>query len=371
MRRYFLALYFVGIASMPHYFHATDTSKPPTYVVILAGGCGERLWPLSRRSRPKQLLSIETSQTLLEQAIQRAHSLADSPEHILIVTTALHEKEVRYTIGHLVGQIIVEPAARNTGPAIVLCCLEITRSQPNATVLFLPADAFIPSQDHSIFLDALTKAVDTARTHDAFCLVGLQPTYPATGYGYIEYCQDAQAFPAYRITQFKEKPALPIAEEYFKQSTMLWNTGIFAGQVSHFIAEFWQHAPDLLDQVQEYLNGTQLYHTIPAISIDYAIMEKSSQMYVVPSQFTWCDIGNMGVFLTLKNQHKKLLSKTISIDACDNLVDVPDKLTALVGVDDLCIVQTDDVLLITKREHAEHIRAVVDQLKQDKLEEYL
>ncbi len=343
------------------------------YFVILAGGSGERLWPLSRQAKPKQLLSVGSEQTLLEQAVARVTSLVQSKEQIWIVTTKDYEQEIRSHIGSDVGTILVEPAARNTAPAILLCCLELYKVDPDATVVFLPADAFIPSYENEKFGRYLAKAINFVSHHEVIGLLGVKPTWPATGYGYIEFDSkhSDQATGLHKVSHFHEKPSSKIAQQYIQKSNMLWNIGMFCSQVSVFIDEFKQAAPSIFDSVHAFVCGTGSYTSIQSEPVDRAVIERSKRVWVLPVDFSWCDVGNIGVFLSLKEQFGTLKKNLISIDADHNLVDVQDKLVVLVGVHDLCIVQTEDVLLITRNDQAERVREVVNQLKESNYSIYL
>lgn len=346
----------------------TGAKNPHVYFVILAGGSGERLWPLSRQNKPKQLLSVGSEQTLLEQAINRVEPLA-SRENILVCTTEQHAHSISNLVGSRIGNIIVEPGARNTGPAILLSCLELQQKDPHAVVVFMPADPFIPAKDNNKYVQFLEHALDFVSQEDKIILLGVKPTYAATGYGYIE-CVDAK-LPT-RVKKFHEKPTLEKAQEYEQSNAMLWNIGMFGGKVSVFINEYRQLAPQMYAGVIKARAGVAPYDDVESNSIDYAIMEKSNNVYVLPVDFAWCDVGNIEVFLSIKEQLGYLKNhKIVAIESRNNLVDVPGKMVALIGVSDLCIVETDQVLLITRREDAEKVRAVVKQLKQGEFKEYL
>lgn len=334
------------------------------YIVILAGGKGERLWPLSRQTRPKQLLPFEQNSTLLEQTLQRVKSLIPQ-ENIWVITTKQHEQKIQQLIGAHVGTIIAEPLPRNTAPAILYTCLRIKEHNPQATVAFLPADHVIkPEKD---FSDALLTAINYAGDHNIITLLGLKPTYAATGYGYIEYKESHHDFCT--IMHFHEKPLPARAYEYIEKPNMLWNIGIFCGTVTTFIQEFELHAYGLYKKVLKFHANHTGYEDTPNISIDYAVIEKSIKTMVLPVEFEWSDVGNLDVFLTA--QKKDIPSSVISIDAENNIVEVPEKLVALIGVNDLCIVQTNDTLVIAKRSEVEKVKLVVQQLQKNKQEEYL
>ncbi|MCX5922361.1 MAG: mannose-1-phosphate guanylyltransferase [Candidatus Dependentiae bacterium] len=341
------------------------------YCVILAGGVGERLWPLSRQSKPKQLLAVGQTETLLEQSIDRVRSIVPQ-KNIRVCTTQQHTQGVADLVGDSIGNIIIEPGSRNTGPAILLSCCEIYEKDPQAVIVFLPADPFIPTKDTHIFSQFLEHAIDFVTHNDRIALFGAKPTYAATGYGYIEFDDMVQGQSPFPVKKFHEKPSLARAQEYIQSKTMLWNIGMFCAKASVFIDEFKQLASEMYDGVVSYRAGSTSYDAIKSDSIDYAVMEKSSRVSVLPVDFSWCDVGNIEIFLSIKNVCGGLnVSNVFETESHNNLVDVPNKLVALIGVDDLCIVETDHVLLITKRDEAEKVRAIVKQLKQKELTEYL
>lgn len=339
------------------------------YCVILAGGSGERLWPLSRKHKPKQLLEVGDQKTLLDQAIERLKPIT-SRDKIWICTTSQHAASIEKLTAETVGHIIVEPGARNTGPAIALSCLEIYEKDPQALVLFLPADPFIPPHDYKLFADYLDHAFDFVSQEDRITLLGVKPTFAATGYGYIEFELESQA--PFSVAKFHEKPSMQVAQEYMASSNMLWNIGMFCAKVSVFIDEFKQVAPAMYAGVVGYRAGLNSYDAIVSDSVDYAIMEKSKKISVLPVDFSWCDVGNLEIFLSIKQQYGVLNNKKLlEVESKNNLVDVQDTLVALIGVEDLCIVQTDQVLLVTKREDSEKVRAIVKLLKQGAFADYL
>lgn len=344
--------------------------KEHIYFVILAGGSGERLWPLSRQSKPKQLLAVGDEQTLLDQAINRVQPLAFR-ETIWVSTTKQHAPSIEKEVGKDVGRVLAEPGSRNTGPAILYSCFEIYKKDPEALIVFLPADPFIPSKDNEKFVQFLEHAIDFTAHNDAITLLGVKPTYPATGYGYIEFTSGSQMAP-YPVKKFHEKPSLESAKHYLESGNMLWNIGMFCGKASVFMEEFKAHAPEIYQGVSDFVNGKIPYETIKSDSIDYAVMEKSKRVAVLPVDFAWWDVGNIEIFLSIKDQYGALnKEKIVSTESENNLIDVPNKLVALIGVNNLCVVQTDEVLLITKREDAEKVRAIVKSLKQGSLKNYL
>ncbi len=345
-------------------------NKRNVYCVIMAGGDGTRLWPLSRQTKPKQLLPIGSDKSLLEQSIDRIAPLIQK-EYIWVSTTMQHESNIRQAVGSQVGCIIAEPSSRNTGPAILLCAMEIYAQDPQALIIFIPADAFIPKRDWKKWRSLLEHAIDYAALQEKIVLLGVQPTYPATGYGYITYDAAHTHNAPYPVTHFREKPSLEVAERYIEQNNNLWNISIFCAQAAVFMQEFQEHAPEMFNGVKAYCQKQGSYQSVVADSIDYAVMERSKRVVVLPVDISWCDVGNIEVFLSLKQQYNTLDANFIAYDAHNNLVDVPGKLVALVGVDNLCVVEVDDALLITKREDAENVRNIIKLLKQGSYTKHL
>lgn len=357
----------VGVLSMITSAH-TYAHERTLYCVVLAGGSGTRLWPLSRQDHPKQLLSVDGDVTLLEQAIARVEPLIDQ-ENIWVSTTAQHEKKIRDLVGNRVGRVIVEPGARNTGPAILFTCMEIMQHDPDALIFFVPSDQYVPEKDNQRYRAFMEHAFDHSAQHDTITLFGVQPTFPATGYGYIEYDNRRDSVP-YPVMRFREKPSREVAQEYVDAGTMLWNICMFCAQASVFVREFQACVPLMYDAMHAFNAGTISYADIPADSIDYAVLEKSRHVSVLPVNFGWCDVGNISVLLSLQDK-TDASTDVVTVDAYNNLVDVPDKLTVLVGVDNVCVVDTGDALLITKRDKAEQVKQAVQHLKKMGSTDYL
>jgi mannose-1-phosphate guanylyltransferase len=342
------------------------------YCVILAGGSGERLWPLSKQKKPKQLLAVG-EQNFLCQAIERVRPIAQSQDTIWVVTSAHHEEAIRQSVEGFVGTILVEPDARNTGPAVLYSCLAIEKIDPDALVVFLPADPFIDQQDYENFAQCVQRALDHAHNHDVISLLGVRPTMPATGYGYIEFDSASSDVVTglHKVRMFHEKPSLVRAQEYIQKNTMLWNIGMFCGKVSVFKDHFQHLAPSLYADFIAIGAGKKQYADIQSISVDCAIIEPSTQVWVLPVDFSWCDVGDVNVFLTLKKQFSQNNGRLIEIDAHNNLVDVPHKLVSFVGVSDLCVIETEHELLIVNRAQAQKVKNIVQQLKNKQEIQYL
>jgi len=359
---------FVGIAQAAQEAINAGISSH-VYCVILAGGSGERIWPISRQHRPKQFLSINDKETFLEQTINRIEGII-FPDNIWICTGQDHVQQIQDIVGNRIGKIVVEPVARNTGPAVLLSCLELQSVDPDALVIFLPADAYIPTEETEKFANYVAKAISFTQQHDHIAVFGLKPSWPATGYGYIEFGKDSLLHELAPVTKFHEKPSHEGAQTYVS-SGMLWNLGMFCGKTAVFVEEFKKWAPDVFQNVMNYVHDQEYYGMVKKISIDCAVIEKSDNVWVLPSHFTWNDIGNIAVFLSLRAQQGLLTDKLTLINATNNLVDVPDRLVALLGVDNLCIVQTNDVLLVAQKNEVERVKELIALLKKEKQYAYL
>ena len=349
------------------------------YWVILAGGSGTRLWPLSRLEFPKQFLSV-TDKSLLKQSIERLKFYPNfSKTHIYISTekglrkhfTSMKEEGIEFE------GIIEEPSRRDTGPAILLATLEIMKKDPHAYIMFLPADHYIPPKDYSQFGSYLQQMMQHVEEKNKIVLLGKTPKYPATGFGYIEYAQDAVNKSALQaVVKFHEKPKEELAKKYLDQGNTLWNIGIFAGKAETFSKLFKKYANNIYKGIEQYVQGTASYQNVEKKSVDFAIMEPSSKvgkLAVLPTDnFEWQDVGNINSYLAIQDQYLEAQNiekpKIITKDAMHNKVFLKNKkkLVSFIGVDNLCVVDTDDVLLVTDCDQAEKIKTVVNDMNQNK-----
>lgn len=338
------------------------------YCVILAGGAGERLWPLSRKNKPKQFLPF-TNKRFVEMVLDWLPNI-EGNKHYWVITTESLENSIKEVLGDKIERIITEPDRRNTGPAILLACHRIHAIDPNAFVIFLPADEDIP--EYEKFGSAVNNAIQQGATLPSLILFGIKPRYAATGYGYIQYEPGLSEHSIVPVLKFHEKPSREKAEEYLQNGNMLWNSGIVGGQVSSFLAQYQQYAPEMYEKMLSFLGGTCSYHALSALSIDYAVLERSALISVLPVDFQWEHIGDLASYLALRSAPVEM-PPILSIDSSNNLVHSTNlQLLVLVGVHDLCVVEQDGIFLIIPRDSCEKIKEVTSQLKSDKnLQKYL
>lgn len=340
---------------------------PNIYCVILAGGKGERLWPYSKSSRPKHVIPFLGNESLVLQTIKRCKLITDN---VWVVTCEQQRDLVCDLSRNLLQKIVVEPFTRNTAAAVLLTSFYLEQERPDALVAFLPADHYIP--DMGIFAKKIQKVFSYIENCDSICLLGLKPLYSAVGYGYIEiddYLRSRDRIVS--VKRFHEKPNQEIVDQYVRDGNKFWNLGMFVGKVSTFINEYKFHASEIYENVLDFLkNGNRdSYKSLPNQSIDCALIEKSRKVVVLPVEFKWSDIGSLDEFLSIK-QKQSNFRDVVQLDSKNNLVDVKDKLVALVGVEDICVVEQDDVLLIVKRKDVGRIRELVHLLKEQGRQEF-
>jgi len=361
---------FIGIPLFPH------TVNSPLYVLILAGGSGERFWPLSRKSKPKQLLSLFGKSTLLEDTIDRLEGLVP-PERILILTNRDQETMVRKLATKLPAENIVsEPAKRDTAAAIALGAAWISLRDPSATMAVLPADHLI--QNRAGFQKTIEAAVKAART-GSLVTIGIKPTWACPGFGYIE--AGAQELPdgddggpeVFRVLRFREKPNVELAEVFLKQGNFRWNAGMFIWSITAILSAFERHAPELAQFIAEAHEDKEIgqvvetrFGSLPKISIDFAVMEKASRVLMVEAAFDWDDIGSwpaVAKYLDKDASENRGNTALTSEDSSNNIVFTEKPMTvALMGVHDLIVVQTNDALLVCHRSEAERIKRLVGRV---------
>jgi len=352
--------------------------------VIMAGGSGTRFWPLSRAARPKQFLPIATQKTMLEETIGRLLPLLP-PEAIYTISSSVQAEIIRSLVPFLPEEnCFIEPEARNTAPSLILATARIFLQEPETVVAALPSDHVILRPE--IFRRKLEAAAEAAA--DGFLVTfGIPPTYPATGYGYIHYDPESHVFyqeeSFYSVLAFKEKPTRQQAEEFLKSGHYYWNSGMFLWRADILPEKLRLHAPEwfpywekiiatLKNEDKEHL--AEIFRQMPVLSIDYALMEKAKGVVVCPGDFGWSDVGVWSSLLELwpkDDRDNACRGEVIALEAKDNLIYNPGKLTALIEVKDLIIVNTEDVLLVCHRQADQKIRHLIDLLQKKGKKEYL
>jgi mannose-1-phosphate guanylyltransferase len=350
------------------------------YALILAGGSGERFWPLSRRARPKQLLRLVAEQTLLEQAVSRLDGLVP-PERLLILTNVDQEAAVRELLPQLPKEnIVAEPAKRDTAAAVALGAGWVAARDHSATMIVLPADHVI--NDTAAFQKTLTAAAAAAEETGALVTIGIKPTWACPGYGYIEQGEPVQLRSSgpdvgvHRVVRFREKPNADLAESFIRKGNFRWNAGMFVWSVPSVLSEFNRHTPELANFISQLrvpgnLQKTleQRFRNLPRISFDYAIMEKADRVLVVEAGFDWDDVGSWrAVSKYFKNDDEGNAANCAitALESSNNIVFNPDgQRIALLGVHNLIIVRTADALLICHRHQAEKIKNLLGHLPED------
>lgn len=351
------------------------------FAVIMAGGAGTRFWPASRTNRPKQLLALGGSnEALLTATVKRLAPLV-TPDRVFIVTGAhLAEGTLKAVPDVPRAQILCEPAARNTAPCIAWAAAVIARIDPDALVMVLPSDHFIADEpEFRRVLERATKSAEKGRVST----IGIVPTRPETGYGYIEVGGDHDdGGGAKDVARFVEKPDRARAEAFLAGKKHLWNAGMFffrAADMKKLVAE---HLPELAKGIEAIDDAAKkgaaeedatvkaVFPTLPSISIDHGVMEKAKGLAVVPGDFGWNDVGSWQSAWELGEKDEKenaLTENAVAIDASRNLVrnlgQAKKKVIALVGVDDLVVVETDDAILVLPRERAQDVKLVIEHLK--------
>lgn len=338
--------------------------------VILAGGKGERFWPLSRKHRPKQFLSLDGSgKSLIQATADRLLPLAGSWENLWVVTSSQLATGVQEQLPQLPKEnILAEPEGRDTAPAVAWSTLEIAkRYGEDAVIGFFPADPWI--DDPLRFQETLRAATQLALSEDAIATLGVKPSYPATGYGYIEQGEQTGTFgglPVYRVNRFTEKPDYQTAEKFLATGRFSWNSGMFIFRAGVVLKELRIHAPEIITPLEQ--QGVAAYPQLPKTSIDYALMEKTKLAYVLPVDFGWDDLGDWNAIeRLLKGDAANVeLATHVGLDTQGAILYATDEQEVIVtvGLEDVVIVRDRNVTLIVNKNRTQEIKQVL-KLVQD------
>ncbi len=351
----------------------------------MAGGIGSRFWPISRADYPKQFLDIlNTGRTLIQATFDRFAKFIPA-ENIYVITFEQYKDIVAEQLPDLlVENILCEPSRKNTAPCIAYISYKLQQLNSNANLICAPADHII--QDEEAFKKVCTEALHFTSHIKALITLGIKPTHPNTGYGYIQYEQHAVGDNVYKVKTFTEKPDKQLAKTFMASGDFLWNAGIFVWQVKNIVKAFEKHLPEIaevFDAEKAHFNKKteqaaveRIYPQCVNISIDYGIMEKADNVYIIPSSFGWSDLGTWTS--TYDNLEKDYLGNAVAgnhimvIDATNNMIHANNKkLVVLQGLDDFVIVDTKDVLLICKKDKEQDIKEYVAEIKRNKGEKYL
>ncbi|NKB23232.1 MAG: NTP transferase domain-containing protein [Kiritimatiellae bacterium] len=355
------------------------------FAVILAGGKGERFWPLSTSQKPKQLLSLVGDTSLLAQAVDRLEGLID-PLDVLVITSAdLVEATQKAAPQLLAENIMGEPLGRDTAAAVALACALVKKRDPEGAFCILTADHIIGDVDP--FQATLKSSLELAQAEDVLITIGMEPNHPSTSYGYIESGDESHKSSTvsfYKAKRFVEKPDIDTAQQYLKQGTYYWNSGMFIWSVQSVEKALRMYCPpliELMDQLEPVIDtglfmGTlrNIYESLEKVSVDYAIMEKAHNIVMAKGSFSWDDVG---AWPALENHfeqnedHNVVIGEAQSIDASNNIIFSENRLTALVGVHDLVVVHADGATLVCPKDRAQDIKKLVEKLKTNGYNELL
>lgn len=340
--------------------------------VILAGGKGERFWPLSRQHRPKQFLCLDGSgKSLLQATADRLLPLAGGWENLWVITASKIADGVREQLPQLPGEnLLVEVEGRDTAPAVAWTILEITkRYGEDAVIGFFPADHWIA--DTTAFENTIKAATELAASQAAIVTLGIKPTFPSTGYGYIENGEQTGEFgnlPAYRVNRFAEKPDRDTAEAFLATGRYSWNSGMFVFRAGVVRNELHTHAPEIITPLEEH--GPDIYPQIPKKSIDYALMEKTQLAYVLPVDFGWDDLGDWNAIerlLKAADNPNVELAEHVGLDTKGAILyaDSPDEVIVTIGLEDVVVVRDRNVTLIVHKDRTQEIKQILKTLQAD------
>jgi mannose-1-phosphate guanylyltransferase len=354
------------------------------YALIMAGGVGSRLWPLSRQKSPKQVLPLMGEHSMFAMAVNRLQPLL-LPDEVLVVVGA---EQVDLLKAENTGipdrNYVIEPAGRGTAPAIALSALTLRRRDPDAIMAVLTADHFIGDEEG--FREVLTAARDVA-AQNYLVTLGITPSSPSTGYGYIErgqHLMQANDYLAYKVSAFREKPDLVTAKHFVTSGKHSWNSGMFVWKVSRFLDELSRTMPEFYRQLMliDAALGTpdydrvlrEVWKDVKPQTVDYGVMEKARDVAVIPAEFGWNDIGSWATLLEIldNDEQGNVIRHTqhVGVDTSNTLVFGRDRLVATIGLHDMIVIDTGDAVLICPKDRAQDVKKIVDDLKQQGKTQY-
>jgi len=358
------------------------------YCIIMAGGVGSRFWPMSRTSQPKQFLDIlGTGETLLQQTVRRFDNVCP-PENVFIVTNEMYRELIKQQIPHLEDrQILCEPARRNTAPAIAFAAYKIATENKNANLVVAPSDHVILKEKE--FEYDIKTALKAASEKNWLMTLGIKPSRPDTGYGYIQFADDnpyGEEERIHKVKTFTEKPELDLAKTFMESGDFLWNSGIFVWSLQSILEAFKKHLPDIDSLFSEGMDKfntpkeadfiANTFSRCKSISIDYGVMEKADNVYVIASDFGWSDLGTWGSLYDIRKKDENgnaIIGKNVlTYDSQNCIVNTSDKkVVVLQGLDDYVVVENETALLVIRKQDEQQIRQIVHDVKMEKGDEYV
>ena len=351
------------------------------FAVIIAGGRGTRFWPASRKDHPKQLLNIIGDHSMLQMTVDRLQKMKNI-EDIFIVTGNHLEKKIKKTIsGVKARNIIIEPSAKNTAPAIALAALHIKQKRTDAVMGVFPADHLIVGAQK--FSKTVRSAIQIANKKKTLVTIGIEPHYPATGYGYIQYNTKSEDkhLNAYPVKTFAEKPHQKLAERFLKSGDFLWNGGMFVWNIESFFQELNTYMPELNSQLAKIEkrilkkeNFSRLWSKIEPDSIDYGLFEKTKNIHVVRAEFEWNDLGSWNSIFDISRKTKEnnvIRGDGIVLDGKNNFIESHNHFTAVIGQSDLVVVSTGDATLVVPKDRVEEVKRIIQHLEKTKKKDLL
>jgi mannose-1-phosphate guanylyltransferase len=338
----------------------------PFVAVIMAGGKGQRFWPLSTTSRPKQFLDLEQGgQSLLQTTYQRILPLTGSPENVLIATGERYVRLVKEQLPDIPDEnLLIEPVGRDSAPAIALASLVIEARYGNVTAGCFSSDHRISKPE--VFRESIERAICLAENEQGLVTIGITPSRPATGYGYVEMGEPAGQ--GHKVKRFVEKPNHDVAQRYLEEGTYLWNAGIFVWSTEVILSELDRFDPELMQPLRRAFDEgriDEVFPTLKKISIDYSVMEHTDKAFVVPGDFGWDDIGDwVALERHLKQEHETntVIGSHVGLDASGNIVytEDPEDIIVTLGVEDLVIVKRGNAVLLARKDRVQDIKKLLE-----------
>ena len=355
-------------------------------VLIMAGGAGTRFWPVSRKENPKQFLKLtDQNLSMLQCTVKRVKEMVEI-DQVFIATNDLYVDKISEQLPELPEEnIIVEPCKRNTAPCIGLASLYIEKKYPDSTMIVLPSDHVVENTDK--FKDIINSAATYAQKGDNIVTLGIKPDKPETGYGYIHFgdkVKEVENNNIFRVKEFTEKPNLEKATSFFEDGNYYWNSGMFVWQTKTILNKLKEHLPEMYSRLKKISKAIgkpeenqaidENFSCMNSISIDYGVLEKEKNIYVIPADFGWNDVGSWTALSEINEKdeaNNMINSEHVGIDTNDSIIYSEDKLVTTIGIDNLIIVNTEDAILVCKKDNAQDVKKLRKLLKEKGFENNL